>query len=337
MRMEGNLGLELLRATEAAALRSGRWMGRGDKNGCDQAAVEAMRFAMQSVPMQGTVVIGEGTKDEAPMLYIGEGVGTGEGAEVDIAVDPVEGTTLLAEGMHGAISVIAAAEKGTLYNWEGLAYMDKLVVGPGARGAIDIEAPVAVNIRSVARSLGKEIADITVVVLDRPRHKDLIRQIRATGARIKLIFHGDVSAGVMTSIDDPPADILMGVGGAPEAVITACAIRCTGGEIQCKVWPRNDEERNLIQEKGIDISRIYFTEDLVKTNKVFFAATGITPGEFLEGVEYIKGGARSHSVVMRAESGTVRYMTAKHNWEKLMRISELSYDKGPPSHVMPQL
>jgi fructose-1,6-bisphosphatase II len=335
MQIEGNLGLELLRATEAAALRSGRWMGRGDKNGCDHAAVEAMRYAMQSVPMTGTVVIGEGEKDEAPMLYTGEVIGTGEGPEMDIAVDPVEGTTLLAEGMPGAISVIAAAEKGTLYNWEGLAYMDKLVVGEGARGAIDIEAPVAVNIRSVARSLGKEIGDVTVVVLDRPRHKDLIRQIRSTGARIKLIPHGDVSAGVMTSIEDPPADILMGIGGAPEAVITACAIKCTGGEIQCKVWPRNDEEREMVKEKGIDLERIYVTEDLVRSENVFFAATGITPGEFLEGVEYLKGGARSHSVVMRAASGTIRYINARHNWNKLMQISDLMYHKGP--NPMPQL
>jgi fructose-1,6-bisphosphatase II len=334
MQIEGNLGLELLRATEAAALRSGRWMGRGDKNGCDQAAVEAMRFAMQSVPMNGVVVIGEGEKDEAPMLYTGEQIGNGEGPEMDIAVDPVEGTTLLAEGMPGAIAVIAAAERGSLYNWEGLAYMDKLVVGEGARGAIDIEAPVAVNIRSVARSLGKDIGDITVVVLDRPRHKELIRQIRATGARIKLILHGDVSAAVMTSIDNPPADILMGIGGAPEAVITACAIKCTDGEIQCKVWPRNDEERTMMEEQGIDGSRIYGTDDLVKSNIVYFAATGITPGEFLEGVEYFKGGARSHSVVMRAESGTVRYMSATHHWNKLMRISELPYDRGP--HPMPQ-
>lgn len=335
MKIEGNLGLELLRATEAAALRSGRWMGRGDKNGCDQAAVEAMRFAMQSVPMKGTVVIGEGEKDEAPMLYTGEEVGNGDGPEMDIAVDPVEGTTLLAEGMPGAIAVIAAAERGTLYNWEGLAYMDKLVVGKEARGAIDIEAPVAVNIRSVARSLGKDISDITVVILDRPRHKDKIRQIRATGARIKLILHGDVSAGVMTSIYKPPADILMGIGGAPEAVITACAIKCTEGEIQCKVWPRNDEERQLVEEKGLDINKVYQTDDLVKSNTVFFAATGITPGEFLEGVEYFKGGATSHSVVMRAASGTVRYITATHFWDKLMKISELPYDRGP--HPIPQL
>jgi fructose-1,6-bisphosphatase II len=213
--------------------------------------------------------------------------------------------------------------------------MDKLVVGPEARGAIDIEAPVAVNIRSVARSLGKDIGDITVVVLDRPRHKDIIRQIRATGARIKLILHGDVSAGVMTSIENPPADILMGIGGAPEAVITACAIKCTDGEIQCKVWPRSEEEKKLVQEKGIETDRIYMTEDLVKSKVVYFAATGITPGDFLEGVEYFKGGARSHSVIMRAESGTVRYMTANHHWDKLMQISELPYDRGP--HPMPQL
>ena len=335
MKIQGNLGLELLRATEAAALRSGRWMGRGDKNGCDQAAVEAMRFAMQSVPMKGIVVIGEGEKDEAPMLYTGEEIGNGDGPEMDIAVDPVEGTTLLSEGMPGAIAVIAAAERGTLYNWEGLAYMDKLVVGPEACGAIDIEAPVAVNIRSVARSLGKDIGDITVVVLDRPRHKDIIRQIRATGARIKLILHGDVSAGVMTSIENPPADILMGIGGAPEAVITACAIKCTGGEIQCKVWPRSEEEKKLVQEKGIETDRIYMTEDLVKSKVVYFAATGITPSDFLEGVEYFKGGARSHSVIMRAESGTVRYMTANHHWDKLMQISELPYDRGP--NPMPQL
>lgn len=335
MRIEGNLGLELLRATEAAALRSGRWMGRGDKEGCDRAAVEAMRFALQGVPMKGVVVIGEGEKDRAPMLYIGEEVGSGEGPEMDVAVDPVEGTTLLAEGMHGAISVIAAAERGSLYNWEGLAYMDKLVVGEGARGAIDIEAPVAVNIRSVARSLGKDIGDITVVVLDRPRHKELIRQIRATGARIKLILHGDVSAGVMTAIEDPPVDILMGVGGAPEAVITACAIKCTGGEIQCKVWPRDDRERALIQEKGIDINRVYTTDDLVRSENVFFAATGITPGEFLGGVEYLRGGARSHSVVMRSATGTVRYISARHRWDKLMRVAEFPYDRGV--NPIPQL
>ncbi|NJO84567.1 MAG: class II fructose-bisphosphatase, partial [Blastochloris sp.] len=227
MQIDSNLGMHLVRATESAALSSGRWMGRGDKNACDQAAVDAMRFALQGVPMNGVVVIGEGEKDDAPMLYTGDRVGTGEGPELDIAVDPVEGTALVAEGRPGAISVVAGAERGALYQWQGIAYMNKIVVGERASGVIDIEAPVGVNIRNVARALGKRVADITVVVLDRPRHKELIDQIRATGARIKLILHGDVAAGVMTSVEDPPADILMGIGGAPEGVITACALKCT--------------------------------------------------------------------------------------------------------------
>src|SRR5918911_1424989 len=245
MKIERNLGMDLVRATEAAALRAGRMMGRGDKIAADQAAVDAMRFTLEGAPMAGVVVIGEGEKDEAPMLYTGERVGTGEPPEVDLAVDPVEGTTLLAEGMPGAIAVVAVAERGSLYTWSGIAYMDKLAVGEGAGGAVDIDARVGENIRNVARALKKQPGDVTVVVLDRPRHKELIRQIRETGARIKLILHGDVSAGVMTAIEDPPADMLMGIGGAPEAVITACALKCTGGEIQCKIWPRNDEERQL--------------------------------------------------------------------------------------------
>ncbi|NTV61972.1 MAG: class II fructose-bisphosphatase [Oscillochloris sp.] len=324
MRIERNLAMDLVRTTESAALRCGRWMGRGDKNASDQAAVDAMRMALDGVPMDGIVVIGEGEKDEAPMLYTGERVGAG-GPEMDIAVDPVEGTTLLAEGMPGAIAVVAVAERGSLYNWQGFAYMDKLAVGERARGVVDINAPVAYNIRAVARTLNKQIEDVTVVVLDRPRHKDLIRQIRETGARIKTILHGDVSAGVMTAIDNPPADILMGIGGAPEAVITACALKCTGGEIQCKVWPRNDEERKLAVETNVDLNKVYRINDLVRGEDVFFAATGITPGEFLHGVEYFGGGARTHSVVMRARSGTVRYISATHRWDKLMRISNMPY------------
>jgi fructose-1,6-bisphosphatase II len=329
MRIERNLGMDLVRTTEAAALRSARWMGRGDKNHADQAAVDAMRFALESVPMNGVVVIGEGEKDEAPMLYTGEHVGTGEGAELDVAVDPVEGTTLLAEGMPGAISVVAVAERGSLYTWEGISYMDKIAVGERARGAIDIDAPVADNIKSVAKALSKDIDDVTVVVLDRPRHKELIRQIRATGARIKLILHGDVSAGVMTGIEEPPADILMGIGGAPEAVITACALKCMGGEMQCKIWPRDERERALVVSQGLDAEKIYLTDDLVGSDVVFFAATGITHGEFLQGVEFFGGGARTHSVVMRAASGTVRHIEATHHWDKLMRISDLRYDLGP--------
>src|ERR671939_425041 len=281
MRLERNLGMDLVRCTEAAALRAARLMGRGDKIAADQAAVDAMRFSLESMPMDGVVVIGEGEKDEAPMLYTGERVGAGEPPAVDIAVDPVEGTTLLAEGMPGAIAVVAVAERGSLYTWSGIAYMDKLAVGEAARGAIDIDAPVAENIRNVASALKKQPEDVTVVVLDRPRHKELIRQIRETGARIKLILHGDVSAGVMTAIDDPPADMLMGIGGAPEAVITACAMKCIGGEIQCRLWPRNDDERAVVKETNIDITRIYRSSDLVRGDNVFFAATGITDGELL--------------------------------------------------------
>jgi fructose-1,6-bisphosphatase II len=325
MRLERNLGMDLVRCTEAAALRAARLMGRGDKNAGDQAAVDAMRLTLDSVPMDGIVVIGEGEKDEAPMLYTGERVGTGEPPEVDVAVDPVEGTTLLAEGMPGAIAVVGIAERGALHTWSGIAYMDKLAVGEAARGAIDINAPVAENIRQVAIALRKHVEDVTVVVLDRPRHKDLIRQIRETGARIKLILHGDVSAGVMTSIADPPADMLMGIGGAPEAVITACAMKCLGGEIQCKIWPRNDQERALAQQNQIDLSKVYRTDDLVQGENVFFVATGITDGEFLRGVRYFSGGARTHSVQMRSSSGTIRYIDATHRWDKLMRISEVQY------------
>lgn len=325
MRIERNLGMDLVRATEAAALRSGRWMGRGDKNTADKAAVDAMRNALEAVPMDGLVVIGEGEKDEAPMLYHGEQVGNGDGPRMDVAVDPVEGTTLLAEGMPGAIAVVAIAERGSLYNWQGIAYMDKLAVGERAKGVIDINAPVAYNVRAVARTLNKQVEDVTVVILDRPRHHDLIRQIRETGARIKLILHGDVSAGVMTAIDNPPADLLMGIGGAPEAVITACALKCMGGEIQCKIWPRNDEERARIGELGMNLKQVYTTKDLVRGEDVYFAATGITPGEFLRGTEYFGGGARTHSVVMRSRSGTVRYIDATHRWDKLMRISNMPY------------
>jgi fructose-1,6-bisphosphatase II len=320
--------MDLVRATEAAALRAGRMMGRGDKIAADQAAVDAMRFALESVPMDGVVVIGEGEKDAAPMLYTGEHVGTGEPPEVDLAVDPVEGTTLLAEGMPGAIAVVAVAERGSLYTWSGIAYMDKLAVGEGARGVVDIDAPVAENIRNVAKALKKQIEDVTVVVLDRPRHQNLIRQIRETGARIKLILHGDVSAGVMTAIDNPPADMLMGIGGAPEAVITACALKCVGGEIQCKLWPRNDDERALAQANQLALDKVYHIEDLVHGENVFFAATGITPGEFLRGVQYYGGGAATHSVVMRSASGTVRYIESRHRWDKLMRISGVPFAQG---------
>lgn len=325
MRIERNLGMDLVRATEMAALRAGRMMGRGDKNTADQLAVDAMRYALANMQMNGTVVIGEGEKDEAPMLYTGETLGTGEGPEVDVAVDPVEGTTLLAEGMPGAIAVVAIAERNSLYAWSGIAYMDKLAVGEAARGAVDIDAPVQENIHNVARAMGKRVDDVTVVVLDRPRHKELIKQIRETGARIKLILHGDVSAGIMTAIDDPPADMLMGIGGAPEAVITACALKCLGGEIQCRLWARNDDEQAMAETNNIDLAKIYRIEDLCRGENIFVSATGITDGEFLRGVRYFAGGATTHSVVMRSASGTTRYVESRHRWDKLMRISAVDY------------
>ena len=328
MKIERNLGMDLVRATEMAALRAGRMMGRGDKNAADQLAVDAMRYALANMPMDGTVVIGEGEKDEAPMLYTGEKLGSGEGPEVDIAVDPVEGTTLLAEGMPGAIAVVAVAERHSLYAWSGIAYMDKLAVGEGARGAINIDAPVKENLYNVAKALGKRMEDVTVVVLDRPRHKDLIRQIRETGARIKTILHGDVSAGIMTAVDEPPADMLMGIGGAPEAVITAAALKCLGGEIQCRLWTRNDDERTMAEQNNIDLRKVYLIEDLVRSDNIFVAATGITEGEFLRGVRYVRGGAITHSVVMRSASGTTRYIESTHRWNKLMRISALEYVHG---------
>lgn len=327
MKIERNIGFELVRATEAAALRAGRWMGRGDKNESDQAAVDAMRYALNNVDMDGIVVIGEGEKDEAPMLYIGEVLGNGHPPSVDIAVDPVEGTTLLAEGMPGAIAVVAIAERGSLFATPGIMYMEKIAVGEDAAGAIDITASVEQNIRNVAKALKKDVDDVTVVILDRPRHKQMIQEIRETGARIKMILHGDVAAGVMTTMDNAPADILMGIGGAPEAVVTACALKCVGGEIQCRLWPRNDHERAIVERERIDIARVYTTTDLCQGEDVHFAATGITTGELLRGVQYFGWGATTHSMVMRSRSGTSRFIEASHRWDKLMRISQLPFDQ----------
>ena len=327
MRLERNLGFELQRATEAAALRAARWMGRGEKNEADQAAVDAMRFALNSTDMDGLVVIGEGEKDEAPMLYIGETIGNGSAPQVDIAVDPVEGTTLLAQGMPGAIAVVAVADRGSMFNPPGIVYMDKIAVGEQAAGSININASPAENIHNVAKALNKDVDDITVVVLDRPRHAELIEQIRETGARIKLILHGDVAGSMMPSMISSPADILMGIGGSPESVISACAMKCTGGEIQCKLWPRNEAERRAALERGLDLDKVYTTDDLVASDNVFVAATGITTGEFLKGVQYYGWGATTHSLVMRSASGTVRYIESRHRWDKLMRISELPFDQ----------
>lgn len=315
---ERNLGIELIRVTEAAALSAGRWMGKGNKEMVDQAAVDAMRHALDGVDMDGVVVIGEGEKDEAPMLYIGEHVGNGRKPEVDVAVDPVDGTRLLALGLPGALAVVATAERGTMYAAPpGVFYMEKIAVGPAMRNAIDINAPVAVNLDRIARARDARMDDLTVAILDRPRHAEIIRQVREVGARIRLIGDGDVAAAIQAAMEDYRGiDVLLGIGGAPEAVLAAAAIKCIGGEIQCKIWPRNDQEREKLKADGIDLNQVYRTEDLVKGNDVSFAATGITTGELLDGVQYFGWGARTSSVMMRSRSGTVRYIQARHKWRK---------------------
>lgn len=315
---ERNLAMELVRVTEAAALSAGRWMGKGNKEMVDQAAVDAMRHALDGVDMSGVVVIGEGEKDEAPMLYIGEHVGNGSLPAVDVAVDPVDGTRLLALGISGALAVVAIAEQGTMYAAPpGVYYMEKIAVGAAAKHVIDINAPVAVNLDRIARVRDSHIDDLTVVVLDRPRHQELIRQIREVGARIRLISDGDVSAAIQAAMEDyTGVDVLMGIGGAPEAVLAASALKCIGGEIQCKIWPRSEQESEKLKSDGIDVNQVFRVDDLVKGNDVSFAATGITSGELLDGVQYFGWGARTSSVMMRSRSGTVRYIQARHKWRK---------------------
>lgn len=315
---ERNLGMELVRVTEAAALSAARWMGKGDKIAVDQAAVNAMRQALDGVDMHGVVVIGEGEKDEAPMLYIGEEVGNGTPPELDVAVDPVDGTRLTSLGLSGAIAVVATAERGTMYSAPpGVFYMEKIAVGPVARDVIDINAPIATNLQRIAKARQAQVDDLTVVILDRPRHADMINQIRQAGARIRLIMDGDVSAAIQAAMEDyTGVDVLMGTGGAPEAVLAAAAIKCIGGAIQCKIWPRSDEERARFKADGIDLDQVLQTDDLVKGHDVSYAATGITSGELLDGVQYFGWGARTSSVMMRSRSGTVRYIQARHKWRK---------------------
>ncbi|MBA2290176.1 MAG: class II fructose-bisphosphatase [Chloroflexia bacterium] len=321
-----NFSLELVRVTEAAALMAGRWMGRGEKEAADGAAVVAMRQVLDTIEMNGIVVIGEGEKDEAPMLYTGERVGCADQPRVDIAVDPVEGTRLLAQGMPNSIVVLAVAERGTLYTWQDIAYMEKIAVGRDAAGAIDIEAPVETNLAKVAAAKGVDVSDLTVVILDRPRHEEIIRRVREAGARMKLIMDGDVAGGLMAAMPGTGIDMLMGVGGSPEAVITACALRCVGGDMQTRLWPRNDDERKVIADKGLDQSRVYSINDLVTSEDVFFVATGITDGELLKGVHYFPDGATTHSLVMRERSGTVRYVESTHRLSKLRDLTNVPFD-----------
>ncbi len=323
---ERNLALELARVTEAAAMAAGRWMGRGDKNGADGAAVDAMRLILGSIEMNGVVVIGEGEKDEAPWLYNGEVIGNGQPPEVDVAVDPIDGTRLLSQGRSNALSVVALAERGSMFNPGPCVYMDKICVGPDAKGSIDINAPVEVNLRNIARAKGKDTEDVTAVILDRPRHEGIIAAVRRCGARIRLITDGDVAGSIMTALPETGVDVLLGIGGTPEGVVSACALKAMGGDIQGRLWPRNDEEAKLAKDMGYDLNAVLNADDLVKSNDVFFSATGITDGELLRGVRYIPGGAVTHSLVMRGRSGTLRYIEAHHRWDKLMKISQVPYD-----------
>lgn len=323
---ERNLALELVRVTEAAALAAGRFMGRGDKEGGDKAAVDAMRLVLNTVEMDGIIVIGEGEKDKAPMLYNGEVLGTGHDPKMDIAVDPIDGTRLLALGRANSLATVAIADRGSMFNPGPIVYMDKIAVGPEGKGAIDIEMSPLVNLRSVARAKGKDIRDLTVMILDRPRHEKLISDVRKAGARIRLITDGDVAGAVMTAWPDSGIDLLMGVGGTPEGVISACALKAMGGEIQGKLYPRDEDEAQKARDMGYDLNKVLTIDDLVKSDNVFFAATGITDGELLDGVKYYGNGARTHSLVMRSRSGTVREIVARHRWDKLMQISQVKYD-----------
>ncbi len=323
-----NLALELVRVTEAAAMAAGRWVGRGDKDGADRAAVNAMRQLINSVSMNGVVVIGEGEKDQAPMLYNGEQVGDGNGPECDVAVDPIDGTTLTAKGMSNALSVLAVAERGTMYDPSAVFYMEKLATGPEAADVVDITAPVGENVRRVARAKGCAPDDVTVVILDRPRHEQIVKEVRETGARIKFISDGDVAGAIMAARPDTGVDLLLGIGGTPEGIIAACAIKCLGGVLQGKLWPRNDEERRKAIDAGHDLDAVLTTDDLVRSDNVFFVATGVTDGELLRGVRYRAGGAVTDSLVMRSKSGTIRHIQSEHQLTKLRAYSSIDFERA---------
>jgi fructose-1,6-bisphosphatase II len=320
-----DLALELVRVTEAGAIAAGRWVGRGDKEGADGVAVDAMRALIGTVQMDGIVVIGEGEKDNAPMLYNGERVGDGTGPKCDVAVDPVDGTTLTAKGMPNAVSIMAVAPRGSMYDPSAVFYMDKLVAGPDAADVVDIDVSVAENIRRTAKAKGSSKEDITVCVLDRPRHEELVEQIRATGARIKFILDGDVAGAIMAARPDTGVDLLIGVGGTPEGIITACAMKAIGGVIQARLAPRDDDELQKAIDAGHEIGRVLSTDDLVTGDDCFFVATGITDGELLRGVRYAHFGATTHSLVMRSRSGTVRTITSEHQFSKISRYSSIDF------------
>jgi len=320
-----NLALDLVRVTEAAAMAAGRWVGRGDKNGADKAAVDAMRTMSGTLPIRGVVVIGEGEKDEAPMLYNGEEVGDCAGPLCDVAVDPVDGTTLTAKGMDNAISVLAVTPRGAMFDPSAVFYMDKLVTGPEAAGAVDIEAPVAHNVRAVAKAKGIAPEDVTVCLLDRPRHARLAEQVREAGARIRLISDGDVAGAVVAARADSGIDLLLGVGGTPEGIIAACAIKCLGGVMQARLAPQDGAERARALDAGHDPARVLTTEDLVSGEEAWFVATGITDGQLMHGVRYGRRATVTESMVMRTRSGTIRRVVSEHKLDRLGAYSAVDY------------
>jgi fructose-1,6-bisphosphatase II len=327
--LDRNLALDLVRVTEAAAMAAGRWVGRGDKNGGDGAAVDAMRRLINSVPMRGVVVIGEGEKDNAPMLFNGERVGDWTGPEMDVAVDPIDGTTLMSKGMPNALAVLAVAERSAMFDPSAVFYMEKLAVGPDCADVIDIEAGVAENLRRIARVKHSGVSDVTVCILDRPRHEALVKEVREAGARIRFISDGDIAGAISAARESSDVDVLMGIGGTPEGIVSACALKCMGGAIQAKLWPRDEAERQKAIAAGHDLDRVLRTDDLVCGENVFFCATGITSGDLLRGVRYRSGGAYTQSIVMRSKSGTTRVIDSYHRLEKLRRYSVVDFDGSP--------
>jgi fructose-1,6-bisphosphatase II len=322
-----NLALEIVRVTEAAAMAAGRWVGRGDKNGGDGAAVDAMRALIGTVSMRGVVVIGEGEKDEAPMLYNGEEVGDGTGPLCDVAVDPIDGTTLMAKGMPNSVAVIAVAERGSMFDPSAVFYMDKIATGPDAADVIDITAPVAENIRRVAKAKHVNVEDVTVCVLDRPRHERLVQEVREAGARIRYISDGDVAGAISAARPGTGVDLLLGIGGTPEGIIAAAALRCMGGAMQARLWPQDDAERQKALDAGHDLDRVLQTADLVQGDDIFFCATGITDGELLRGVRYYADSVQTESIVMRSKSGTIRLIDSLHQLGKLRAYSAVDFDR----------
>ncbi|MGA5301597.1 class II fructose-bisphosphatase [Nucisporomicrobium flavum] len=329
--LDRNIALDLVRVTEAAAMAAGRWVGRGDKNGGDGAAVDAMRKLINSIQMRGVVVIGEGEKDEAPMLFNGEQVGDGTGPEVDVAVDPIDGTTLMSKGMPGAVSVLAVAERGAMFDPSAVFYMEKIAVGPDCADVIDINAGATENLRRIAKAKRSDVSDVTVCILDRPRHQALVEEVRAAGANIRFISDGDIAGAISAARTESDVDVLMGIGGTPEGITAACALKCLGGEIQAKLWPLDDAEREKARAGGHDLDRVLTTDDLVTGDNCFFVATGVTSGDLLKGVRYRAGGAHTQSIVMRSKSGTIRVIDSYHRLEKLKQYSAVDFDGHLPT------